>query len=514
MQNNQGRIFNSIRNISTSLLVQVLNAIIVFISRTVFIKTLGIEYLGISGLFGSILTILSLGELGIGEAITFALYRPLMEKDNKKINILMGMFKRFYTRTSFIISTVGILLLPFLDNLIKTESEIQNLKLIYVLFIVNSSISYLFSYNKILLIADQKSYKTTTADFLSNFILNVLQIITLLAFNNYILYLVLQIIFTLIQNLTITYLAKKEYPFMSVSKNKKYTLDKDENDNLNKNMKSLMIQKLGSVTTQGIDNIIISNFIGISSTGLLSNYTLLVNYITKFINIFFNGISASVGNLVAEGNRNKMLELFYTIYFGTSWIYTIVSVILINLVPDFIFLWIGENYIMSTSTTYFVVLNFYFMGMRHSVNVFKNAMGLYWYDRYKPFISAIVNIIISVFLSQYLGVIGVLIGTSISLISVNLWIEPFVLFKYGFQKSPKIFFFKYIKDLLVMLVISASLNWVFIRIELEVSIFSLLLKGAVIFTIAVLIQLIRSINSTELQYYRRLLNRLFTRKKI
>lgn len=504
MANKRGRIFYSFRNVSTSFIVQILNFFIVFLSRTIFIKILGVEYLGVSGLFTSILTILSLGELGIGEAITFALYKPIKDRDQTQINILMSIFKRFYIMTSIIILLGGILTVPFLELIIGTEAPVENIRLIYMLFIINSASSYLFSYNKVLLIADQKAYKTTVIDFISNLLMNIFQIAFLIITQNYIVYLIIQIFFTLVQNILVYRTTHKEYPALDVKNYSLKSLEPTEKDRLEKNIKSLMIQKVGSVTTQGIDNIIITNVINIIATGMLSNYNLIVNYITKFVNIFFSGISASVGNLIAEGNRKKMIELFNVIYFGTSVVYIIISIILNNVLDEFIFLWVGEDYILSKSTVYIVILNFYLMGMRHCVNVFKNSMGLYWYDRYKPIISALVNIIFSIILGKSFGLIGVLIGTTISLTFVNLWIEPFVLFKYGFESSPRFFFKRYFIDVLSMLLVSFMFNIIFENIFLNRSLTVILLKIFIIVITMITLTVLLSYKKIEFRYYKNL----------
>ncbi|MEY8371350.1 hypothetical protein AAK938_07380 [Aerococcaceae bacterium 50-4] len=480
MSNDNGRIYNSFRNVSTSLLVQVFNLIIVFISRTVFIRTLGVEYLGISGLFTSILTILSLGELGIGEAITFALYKPIKNGETDKINILMNIFRKFYSMTSLIIFIGGIVTLPFLDEIIGSVHTVGNIRSIYLLFIINSSISYLFSYNKILLIADQKAYKTSIVDFACSLLLNLFQIIVLFIFRSYIFYLILQVTFTLLQNIVIFLMTKNEYSTIYRTNIASGSLEKEEKKSLERNIKSLMIQKIGSVTTQGIDNIIITNIISVSTTGLLSNYNLLLNYITKFVNVFFTGISASVGNLVAEGNSKKMLNLFYIIYFSTKVVYSIISIILINVIDDFIMVWIGNEFLLPKLTIYIIVLNFYFMGVRHSINVFKNGLGLYWYDRYKPLISAFINIIFSVILGNIMGITGVLVGTSISLITVNLWIEPYVLFKYGFKTSHVNFIKLFFTDSIKMIITSLIFNFIFSIIEINPNLITIFLKVIVI----------------------------------
>lgn len=510
MQNKKGRTYKSLRNIKVGLIVQFINLFIVFFSRTIFIKVLGVEYLGISGLFTSVLTILSLGELGIGESITYALYKPLADNNKAKIKNYMNIFKKFYRGTAVIILALGVSLLPVLKDMISNESNVDKLHIIFLLFVFNSSISYLFSYKRILLVADQKSYKTTSISFVFNLLMNIFQVGVLLYSKNYILYLIIQIIFTLLQNIYISVIANKEYPYLNDHSFNSSKLNDLENKSLKTNIKALMIQKIGGVTSQGLDNIVISNFISVTAVGLLSNYTLLVNYISKFINIFFDGIIASVGNLNVEKVNEKKIEIFNNIYFGSSWLYSLISITLFIIMSDFIGLWLGEDYILSKPIAFFIVINFYFTGMRHCVNIFKNSMGLYWYDRYKPFLSAIVNLVFSIILSRYYGIIGVLCGTSISLITTNIWIEPLVLFKYGFKTSSKEYFIKYFKDFVILLLNGAILTIFFEIFKFSISFNGIVIKGLVSLIIINFIYFFKSRKKPEFIYYKKIFQSKFS----
>ena len=196
---------NSIINSSVSIITQVLTVIINFIVKTVFIKVLGSEYLGLNGLFSNIITMLSLADLGIGIAIPYSLYKPLADKDEKKIRILMKYYSKIYNVIGVIVLSIGLALIPFLPLIIKDMPDIPNISLIYALFVIHSASSYFFVYKKLLIDSDQKSYITSKIIFTFSTVLSIIQVIILLLTKNYILFLLSSIITVVLQNIYICY---------------------------------------------------------------------------------------------------------------------------------------------------------------------------------------------------------------------------------------------------------------------------------------------------------------------
>ena len=254
---------NSVRNLSYALVGQGIGFIVSFIARIFFIRTLGREYLGLNGLFTNILTILSLAELGVGEAITYSLYKPLAENDIRKCTMLMQVYKKVYNVIGIAILLVGVALTPFLPLIIKDMPNIPYINLIYILFVVNTSVSYFFSYKRNLIIADQKRYIATFYRYLAHIVFTFLEIVYLVFFKNFIGYLIIMIAATLADNLMVSRKAMKMYPYLNSKE--KIPLDKESKNNIIKNTKAMMMHKVGGVVVNSTDNILLSKFVLIIS---------------------------------------------------------------------------------------------------------------------------------------------------------------------------------------------------------------------------------------------------------
>lgn len=446
------RLENSIRNIRYAVIGQVFGMIISFFSRMVFVHILGNEYLGLNGLFSNILSVLSIAELGIGTSIVFSMYKPLAEGDNDKLKALISLYKKAYIAIGMVIAILGIALTPFLKYIIKDMPDISYLSYIYMMFILNSSISYFFSYKRSLIIADQKRYIVTLYRYSFYFFMNIAQIILLLLTRNYILFLSMQIICTVVENICISYKANRMYPYI-LDKYNIARLEKDDRKQIIRNVKAMIYHKLGTTVVMGTDNILIARFIGIVEVGLYSNYQLIINALDSVFSIMFQSLTASIGNLGVKETTDKSKFIFECINLLCFWIHAFSSICLIVLLNPFIALWLNEKYIFSADIVLLIVINFYLSGMRKSVQTFKEALGLFWYDRYKPLFESGINLIVSIVLALRFGINGILIGTIISTLTTCFWVEPYILYKYGFKASVTPYFLKYILYSCVMVVI-------------------------------------------------------------
>lgn len=501
---------NSIKNITAALGGQFFAILFSLITRAVFVKTLSSEYLGLDGLFSNILTILSLIELGVGPAMTFSLYKPLADSDNEKIKSLMELYKKLYFIIGSAMIIIGILFLPFLDFFINTDIRIDNIKFIYILFLLNTALPYFFTYKTSLLITDQKKYIYNIYHYLFFVIYNVLQIIILFLTHNYILFLSVQIVIVCVQNIVIVNKVNKLYPFIKEKNVNK--LDSDTEKNISKNVKAMIFHKLGSVLVTSTDNLIISKLVGLSAVALYSNYYLITNSLKKIISQIFDSVISSVGNLVAKENTEKVYDIFEKIFFFNYWIYAVTGVCLAVLLNDFIYLWVGKDYVFSFEILLIIVINYYLNGMRKSVLVFRDSMGLYWYDRYKPIFEALINIVFSVILAKKYGILGVFIGTLISNILTNLWIEPFVLYRYGFSKSTSCYFkrlFVYIVYTIILYIITNTISaYLFSKINFV----SFIAKSLFSFIFINVCLIILNYKNQNYRYYKNLLKKILTRR--
>ena len=495
----RSRTENSIINSAMSIVTQVLTVVLNFAVKTVFIKMLNDEYLGVNGLFTNIITMLSLADLGIGIAIPYSLYKPLANKDEHKINVLMNFYKKVYTIIGIAVLLIGLSLTPFLGLIIKDiPKNVPHLSLIYILFVIHSASSYFFVYKKFLIDSDQKGYITSRIIFTFSTLLSIIQIILLVTTKNYILFLLSSIILVIIQNIYISNKANKLYPFIKNKTDEK--LEKEDMEGIKKNVSSLFIYKVGTVIMNGTDNIIISKFIGLIIVGFYSNYVLIINSITTVLNQIFNAITSSIGNLVVTTNKKRSKEVYDNLNFANFWLYALFGVCIIVLINPFINVWIGKKYVMGFSIVFLLVLNFYVLGMQSVTNSFRNAYGLFWIAKYRPIIMVIINIVISVVLVQFIGIEGVLIGTLISRLVTTAWLDPYIVHKYGFEISPKSYYIDYLKYLVIFIAISIILNYFVSMIAIN-NIFILILIAILVVIIVNVILILLFFKTSEFNYF-------------
>lgn len=429
----QSRTKNSIKNISFSFGTYAISLILSLINRLYFVQLLSNEYLGLNGLFSNILNFLSLAELGVGGAINFALYTPISEGDTERIKSLMRLYKRFYVAIGIIILVTGGCLAPVLPVLIKDmPEEIPQLTQYYLLYVISSGISYFYTYKRSLIICNQKEYLSSITTAIAKILITVLQIILLWLTHSYAVYLLVSIILTVGENICISKIADRMYPYLKDKTVKK--LPTELVLDIKKNIGAMVFHKIGAAVVFSTDNIIISQFVGLAAVGLYSNYTLVINSVNSIMGRVFTAIIASVGSLIAANDVEHTEEVFHRVLFLNYWIRSFCTIAFFCLIQPFITLWIGDKYLLNMDTVIIITLNFYFGGMRTAVNTFKDASGLFWYDRYKPLIEGVLNLVLSIPLAIRYGVAGVLLGTIGSTLLVPFWFEAYILFKYLFHK--------------------------------------------------------------------------------
>ena len=310
----------SLINIFTGMAGDVVNTVVGFACRVIFVRMLGSEYLGVRGLFTNILSVLSLAELGIGSAIIYALYKPLAEKDQDKIAAIMQYYRKAYAVIGVVVGIIGLSLLPFLNQIIRTQPNIkESIYLIYLLYLFNSVASYFFSYRSALLTASQRQYIVQGYNYVITILQSVFQIVFLILTHEYLTYLIIQIIGSLTYNVWISSKAVKDYPFI---KNRNVPpLSSGEKRSLFVNIRALAINKLSGVLVNSTDNIAITYFTGLSSVGFASNYIMLKTMIDHIVTPFFNSFTASVGNLNATSTVERSYSFFNVLNLMNFWLY-------------------------------------------------------------------------------------------------------------------------------------------------------------------------------------------------
>jgi len=407
---------NSLKNTSISMLANILTIIVGLISQAVFIKTLGEEYLGLNGLFTNIISMLSVVELGISSAIIYNLYKPISENNIKKIKALMYFYRKCYLIISIIIFILGLAITPFLEIFTGNITIDINIKLVYLLFVIDIVASYFLSYKRSIIIANQKNYIITIIHIIYLVILNTFQIAILLISKNYYLYLIIKIIMRVAENIIITIKANQLYPYL---KNNQEQLDDTTKKDIITKVKALFFHKLGGFFVLGTDNIIISKFLGVITVGLYSNYYLIINSIKTIFTQVMNTLTPSIGNLLLEENKEKNYQVFKRLCFINFWITLVSGISLLIVMDSFITIWIGKKYLFSINVLFILVFDYYQKSMRNSYMAFKEAAGIYHEDRFVPLIESFINIVTSIILLNYFKLAGVFMGTIIS--SLVLW---------------------------------------------------------------------------------------------
>ncbi len=430
------------RNIKFGTLGLILSYISGFIARKIFVMFLSIEYLGLSGVVSNFLTMLSLAELGFGAAISYSLYKPLAFGETYKIQALMKLYRKAYRIIGALVLLMGFAFTPFLHMLMNEVPDIPHLYSIYWLYVINSGSSYFLGYKRAVIVADQKSYINSIYMYGFQILKHALQIVILILTRNYILFLVVLLACTVGENLAITVRVNALYPYLKEKTDA--SLTRDEKGKIKRNIFALTFHKIGGVLVNGTDNIILVRFVNLASAGLYANYTLLQGSVGGIVGLIYSSITASIGNLSAERGSEGSKALFDELNFISAWIYGFTALCLYFLCNPFISLWLGRAYLFPKSVVFVIVFNYYLTGMRRPVLAFKDSLGLFWYDRYKALLQAGINLVVSVLLARKYGVIGVLIGSSASTLATCFWIEPYVVFRFGFDKPLARYFFQYL----------------------------------------------------------------------
>ena len=492
------RVENSIKNIYINIISQIIIILLGFISRKVFIDSLGTEYLGINGLLTNVLSMLSLVECGIGTSIVYNLYKPLAENDTPKIIALVQLYKRIYTVLAIFVFLLGMALYPFLGIFIKGEEKINYLFLVYLIFVIKNVISYLNAHKWSLINADQKGYVLARYNILFNVTTTISRILILKFTNNYIFYLSIELVIIIIQNIWNGRIVNIRYPY--IKEKKKYSIDNKIKENLKTNVKAIFLHNIGTYCVFGTDNLLISSLVDLKTVGLYSNYTMIINQLSSLITPILNGIGASVGNLIATEDEDKAFQIFNVTYLINFWIYSFSVIFLYNLLEPFIDFWLGKGLLLGKITFIVILINFYLSGLRKSILIFKDKAGIFTPDKYAPIIESIINLLASIILAKRLGLIGIFLGTTISSVSIPIWLQAKIVYNEIFNKSVLVYFKKYLIYLIMTLSAGVITTIVCNKVVMNNEFFTLILKGIICVIIPNTLYLIVVFRTNEFKY--------------
>lgn len=443
---------NSLKNVFWTVMAFGINLVVNFVARKIFIDVLGAEYNGLNSLFSSIISILSIAELGIGTTIIYFLYGPLHRKEYGLIKSLMNFYKKCYRVVAGVVLLIGLVLIPFLSSIVGEVNIDVNIYTIYILFLLESVLSYLFSYKRSIIIADQKERITKYTHIVVILLLNFTQIAVLYLTKNYYSFLLLKVLFTCVENIWLSYIANKKYPFI---RGRAELLPVEVKNNLNKRMRAMFYHQIGGFVVNGTDNIIISVMFGVAEVGYYNNYYLIVSSILGLVSNAFSGITASVGSLLVAKNKQESLTVYKGIQAINYVMAAYISCTFYVCVQPLMSLWLGGDYLMSSLVVVVLTVYTYLKIMKQAMVVFKNAAGVFYEDRFVPLVESLVNIVASIICAKIFGVSGIIMGTIISTMVLYFGSYPFIVYKRAFGISPVSYFKQHISYLVLTIAAGA-----------------------------------------------------------
>lgn len=427
-----GRFEKSVLNLFAAWGGQAVAVLFTFATRSVFAYHLSMDYLGLESLFSNILSVLSLADLGIGTAITFALYRPIALNDVALVKSLMRIFKRTYIAIGSVIIAAGFFLAPFVRYLIEGAPDISNLEMYFFFFVFNTGVSYFFSYKAVLISANQKNHIVSLVQYGFQVVMCIAQMAVILLLHSYLGFLVCMLLSTIVQNIVLSILANSMYPFLRERDVR--PVPKEIMREIVKNTSALIVHRVAGAASTPASSIIISTFSGIRAIALYGNYILVLNSVQRLLSKVFDAIQASVGNLGATEDPEYQYKIFEETLFCNGLICTAIYVVLLSCFNPIVTIWLGEEYEFPFLTVLLLVFWYFTKGMRSAVLTFTNAYGLYWRTWYKAVFEAVVLLCCSLLLVQQFSVNGVVVAGIVSSLLISSPLEAFALFKYGFKK--------------------------------------------------------------------------------
>lgn len=512
--NTESRTKNALKASFVGAASQILKVILGFGYRSLFLHFLTAEYLGINGLFSNVLQVLSLAELGITTAIVYRFYDPISRNDVEYVGRLMNFFKRVYLLIAGMILCVGLLVMPFIQYLINDINEVPadvNIYVIYGLFLGNTISSYLFTYKLSLLTADQRNYMVSIMDLIVTLSKYVLQIIILIMTRNYTLTLAIGIVSALVINYLFSVWVTRKY--REVFKIREM-LPKEERRKIYSDTRACMCHKVGSTILTSTDNAVLSRMVSLAAVGLYSNYTMIVSNIQLVMVQILGNLTASVGNARNTMAEENYYKLYRKMLFLDLWISGVVFVTCYVTIDDFILVWLGEKYVFDKAVSLVLCIQLYLSLVRTVNGAFIGADGLFRKDIVRPLIEAVLNLGISILLTHLYGMIGVFLGTIISLLLTTFWREPYLLYRYSFKQGMK----DYWRELIIFTLISVLQICALILVKRllvngPVSLLFVIMEAIMAFLFANLINMAVFGKREEFQYLKDIMNRILGKLK-
>ena len=455
------RTLNTSRNIVSGLINRIISIILPFINRTIIIYTLGVEFTGLSSLFTSILSVLSIAELGFNTAIIYSMYKPIAEKNDQEVRKLLVLYKKIYFVVGFVILMGGAILLPFIPRLINGEIPNSiNIYILFLLYLINTVISYfMFSYKESILLAYQRQDISNNIRSKVLLLQYVAQAIMLLVFKDYYLFLVVAILSTLLTNILLAMKANKYFPQYRNIKFSNIGIKEIPKD-IKKNVGGLLIGKISDQARNSFDSIILSIFFGLTTVGIYNNYYYIYSALYGIMLVICNSMGASVGNSIVTETKEKNYNDCIKFSFGAAWISGWISICMLCLYQVFMKIWVGERLLLSNFNMFLFCLYFYVINMNNIRNQYSSGNGLWWNMKYIFVFEAISNIFLNIVLAKIMGITGIILATIITIFVFNFVLRTKILFRDYFCNNKLMEFFKKHFIWFVYILITAIITYI------------------------------------------------------
>lgn len=501
----------SIINAIVATLASAVGMVLGFITQKVFLECLGLEYSGANGLFTNIMSMLSIVELGIGSAIVYNLYKPIAEDNKDQIISLMYFYRKCYRILAAVIFVLGLIVLPFVPLFVGENSIQESMYLLYFLALIDTVFSYLLSYKRSILMANQENYIVNLVHMGYLIFMNLFEIGLLFITKNYILYLVSRIIFRVLENLIITLIANKKYPYINSKNYEK--LSKEIQTDIFTKVKGLFFHKIGGFIVGSTSYIVISTIRGLKDAGIYNNYYLIFNSISILLSQIFYSIVSSVGNLLVNEDEEKSYVVYEKLTLFNFWIYALCSVGLFAVLQPFITWWIGEKYLLPVYAVIWLAIYFYVQGMRKTINLFKEAAGIFYEDRRIPVLESIINLVCAIICVHFFGIAGVFMAGVISSLLLFLYSYPKYVYTKLFKRKYMDFILEQLKLFVIMIVMLGATYALISLVSVGNPLLQFIVNGIFVLIVVNLIFWILFRKTDEYNYFKWLLSSFFKKAK-
>ena len=412
-----GRTKNASRNIVFGLILKIYQIAAPFLTRTLMIHFMSVEYTGLSGLFTSVLHMLNLAELGVGSAMVYSMYKPIADKDVKKIRILMNAYKKYYRAIGAVVAIVGLILTPFMPYLIR-GNPVPELN-IYVLYLINLAATvmsyWMFAYKNSILSAHQRDDIISKINIASSTVLYLIQILSIVLFKNYYIFTCATLISQIITNIIVSIVATRAYPEYYPSGE----LTKNDRKEINGRIKDLFTAKIGAVIVNSVDTLVISVFLGLTMLTIYQNYFYIITALNGILSIVYRACMAGIGDSVIVESKEKNYNDLKKFTFIVMAIVGFCTVCLLCLYQPFIDIWVGKELMLNMPAAVCLAIYFYIYQFNQLLCTYKDAAGIWHQDRFRPLITALTNLTLNIILVNFIGIYGIILSTVVATLFIG-----------------------------------------------------------------------------------------------